>query len=247
MSFMSGIMMGATIGRSINEFIGGKGKGKSGSLGGLDFLGNMGSGRGKGSNLGNFDFFSKKGSGRGKKSDFDFSSVFGSRKVEEFVLVSALPGRRRYRIRSLIKNEPLAEMLEKKLTQIKGVSDVKVNTLTGSLLILYNCDEATMDACAEKLRKLIVPVNAADTDVHGGNEQSQGQKPVATYFENWKNMFSMINSQIYKVSRGWFDFSSLLSLVFLIRGLRKMLVYGQRPSGPTMVWWAIHLMKGWRG
>ena len=40
--------------------------------------------------------------------------------------------------------------------------------------------------------------------------------------------------------------SSLASLLFLLRGLRKMLLTGQYPSGSQMLWWAVTLMRGWR-
>ena len=73
----------------------------------------------------------------------------------------------------------------------------------------------------------------------------QGNVPTL-YAKSWSGTGNFLNSQVRRLTGNSFDISALISLFFLIRGIRKMLVYGQRPSGPSMIWWALHLMKGWR-
>ena len=54
------------------------------------------------------------------------------------------------------------------------------------------------------------------------------------------------SSWIRTASHGWLDVSSAAFLVFLLRGLRKMILTKQYPSGSQMLWWAVSLMRGWR-
>ncbi|MCI6085918.1 HMA2 domain-containing protein [Selenomonas sp.] len=51
---------------------------------------------------------------------------------------------------------------------------------------------------------------------------------------------------IRTASHGWLDISSAVFLIFLLRGLRKMILMKQYPSGSQMLWWAVSLMRGWR-
>ncbi|ORT99665.1 hypothetical protein D081_1815 [Anaerovibrio sp. JC8] len=206
MSFMSGIMMGAAIGRNIHEIIGGKKRWKGGADG------------------------RRLNAGRCKSNQAS---------VENFALVSKLPGRRRYRIASLINNSALSAMLEKKLKEEKHISRVEVNSLTGSVLLIHSMDEGALDLLMERVKNRIMP----QSSYCGCGQGNWGRNPVL-YAANWHNTANSINNQVRSLTYGWFDLPTLLSVFFLIRGLRKMLLYGQRPSGPTMVWWALHMMKG---
>lgn len=205
MSFMSGIMMGAAIGRNIHEIIGGKKQWKSNQL--------------------------KAGSG--------IKASRGGAAMGGISLVSNLPGRCRYRIGSLINNDEMAAGLKSDLTGARGISKVEINTLTGSLLIMHTMDATEINKLTIRLNKLVSP--CVKRFSCGGPPNG----PVL-YAKNWHNTAVSINNQVRSLTRGWFDMSTLLSVFFLVRGIRKMLIYGQRPSGPTMVWWALHMMKGWK-
>lgn len=193
MSFMSGIMMGAAIGRNIHDMI------------------TMNKGRKN-------DNFSKRGRIAPKKQ---------TRAVADFSLESMISGRRRYRLSGLVNNASLAVLLEKQLSRIKYIYDVKANPLTGSLLITYSREHETdMEQLEKKLRERAVPPTL--------------------YAKSWQSTGSFLNTQVRRVTGGWFDISTLVSMIFLIRGLRKILIYGDRPNGTSMIWWALHLMKGWK-
>ncbi len=47
-------------------------------------------------------------------------------------------------------------------------------------------------------------------------------------------------------TNGWFDVSSLAALLFLLRGIRKLIIDRKSPSGSQMLWWGISLLRGWR-
>lgn len=126
--------------------------------------------------------------------------------------------------------------------------------MTASLLLEYTASEETIDRLMEGIRQRLVPVSGrAQAAVVPGQAAGQvaaplhGQGYVPTlYAKSWSGTGNFLNSQVRRLTGNSFDISALISLFFLIRGIRKMLVYGQRPSGPSMIWWALHLMKGWR-
>lgn len=126
--------------------------------------------------------------------------------------------------------------------------------MTASLLLEYTASEETIDRLMEGIRQRLVPVSGrAQAAVVPGQAAGQGAAPLhgqgyvpTLYAKSWSGTGNFLNSQVRRLTGNSFDISALISLFFLIRGIRKMLVYGQRPSGPSMIWWALHLMKGWR-
>lgn len=174
--------------------------------------------------------------------------------VPEFALVSSLQGRRRYRLAVLSANPALCRYLEERLGSLEAVRSVRANEVTGSLLLEYTASEETIDRLMEGIRQRLVPVSGiAQAAVVPGQAAGQGAAPLhgqgyvpTLYAKSWSGTGNFLNSQVRRLTGNSFDISALISLFFLIRGIRKMLVYGQRPSGPSMIWWALHLMKGWR-
>lgn len=174
--------------------------------------------------------------------------------LPEFALVSSLQGRRRYRLAALAANPALCRYLEERLGSLEAVRSAKANEVTASLLLEYTASEETIDRLMEGIRQRLVPVSGrAQAAAVPGQAAGQvaaplhGQGDVPTlYAKSWSGTGNFLNSQVRRLTGNSFDISALISLFFLIRGIRKMLVYGQRPSGPSMIWWALHLMKGWR-
>ena len=108
MSFVSGIMMGASIGTTIHDMIAGKK-----ARGGFGGQANYAVGR--------------------QNAPVELKPA----SVPEFALVSSLAGRRRYRMAALVDNGPLAKLLEQQLARLAIVLEVKANPTTGSLLIEF--------------------------------------------------------------------------------------------------------------
>lgn len=212
MSFVSGIMMGASIGTTIHDMIAGK-KARGGFCGQANY-----------------------GVGR-QNAPVELKPA----SVPEFALVSSLAGRRRYRMAALVDNGPLAKLLEQQLARLEIVLEVKANPTTGSLLIEFypsEENEVSMNNFMEKLRQRMIVVEA---------EGNTTFKEPTSYAKSWSATGSFLNKQVRSITGNSFDISALISLIFLIRGIRKCLILGQRPTGPSMIWWALHLMKGWRG
>lgn len=213
MSFMSGIMMGAAIGRNIHDMI---------------------------------------TMNKGQKVDTLLTQGRSTKKtvrpIEAFSLEAGIRGRRRYRMSSLLENAPLAVLLEKQLSKIKYISDVKANPATGSLLIVYSgAHEKDMDELAEKICQRVANVNVNEDNIKKNSDDKAETKIQPTlYAKSWHGTGNFLNAQVRRLTGGYFDISTLVSMIFLLRGLRKILIYGDRPNGTSMIWWALHLMKGWK-
>ena len=216
MSYVSGFMMGAAIGKSIRQMVAGGGAPKMGA------------------------------------------AAMPLRKVQRtvaaavcpapsFKLVSSLPGRRRYRVSKL--SPELAKLLEEQLVKLSYVQSVQANPVSGSILLVFDeAYEADVEQLAQWLeRKFFGGVAAkisrgfdkmaamASSEAHAGSI-TRSIRNTARAFSQW----------IKDHTCGWFDMSSLASLLFLLRGLRKMMLTKQYPSGSQMLWWAVTLMRGWR-
>lgn len=218
MSFVSGIMMGASIGSTIHDVITAKKKAN----------------RAQGAPA-----YGRPQANAPKAQAAPV--VMPKTDVPEFALASSIAGRRRYRMAVLVNNAPLGELLEKQLFRLEMVVAVQANPVTGSLLIQFDAseeNEVAMNNLMEKLRQRLATVE---------HEDNQPQHEPTSYAKSWSATGTFLNKQVRRMTGDSFDISALISMVFLIRGIRNCLVLGQRPTGPSMIWWALHLMKGWRG
>ena len=193
MSYLSGVMMGAAIGKNVHDFLTRRSAGKKVSV--------------------------------------------GIRKEPGIVLQHVLPGRRRYYVSVLRGNGELSEILQKKLSQLSFIQEVRVNQITGSLLLIYSGEEQ-VDALIAWLREHIFSVRKT--------KEAQNDAALAQSGQSIRRTVGAMNSCLKDHTQNWFDLSSLLSIFFVIRGLRKMLLFHQLPSGPQMIWWAVSLLRGWR-
>ena len=169
--------------------------------------------------------------------------------VPAFTLARAIPGRRRYYAKALVGNDALAQAVEKALSKLDCIDEVKANPVSGSLLLVYHGDEARIDAVAGRLENRVfsVPPEAAKPSIGDAptpfEEAADG---LAVFGRHIHGTFSAINRHMKLATGGWFDLPSLLSLLFTVRGLQKILVTKQLPTGPQLLWWAFSILRGWR-
>ncbi|MBQ4422189.1 MAG: hypothetical protein II880_03785 [Schwartzia sp.] len=163
-----------------------------------------------------------------------------------FALARAIPGRRRYYAKALLGNEALAKALEESLTKLDFVDEVKANPVSGSLLLVYHGDEVQMDAVAKRLADRVFSVPARKEDADAPTPFEEAADELAAFGRHIHGTFSAINRHMKLATNGWFDLPSLLSLLFTVRGLQKILVTKQLPTGPQLIWWAFSILRGWR-
>ncbi|WP_173444346.1 HMA2 domain-containing protein [Selenomonas ruminantium] len=216
MSYVSGFMMGAAIGKSIRQMVAGGGAPKMGA------------------------------------------AVMPLRKVQRtvaaavcpapsFKLVSSLPGRRRYRVSKL--SPELAKLLEEQLVKLSYVQSVQANPVSGSILLVFDeAYEADVEQLAQWLERKFFG-GVADKISRGFGKMAamaSSEAHAGSITRSIRNTARAFSQWIKDHTCGWFDMSSLASLLFLLRGLRKMMLTKQYPSGSQMLWWAVTLMRGWR-
>ncbi|WP_337952212.1 HMA2 domain-containing protein [Mitsuokella jalaludinii] len=213
MSYVSGFMMGAAIGKSIRQMFGGSSAAAP--------SGNPAVGR------------------RGRAATLPRQAAVGD--APSFALVSTLPGRRRYRASRIAP--AIAAALEERLSSLEFIKEIQVNALSGSILITFDeTDCLRVDALAAWLKEhLFSEPSSAEAACAGLDESHAGR--VTRSVRNTGRAFS---AWINRHTAGWFDMSSLVSLLFALRGLRKVLMTYSSPSGAQMLWWALSLMRGWR-
>lgn len=206
MSYVSGFMLGASIGKAIHQAM----------------------------------FGSKKD----VKSFAPPPKAAAAKPVLPLKLVSFTKGRRRYRA-SFISRE-LAVSLEEKLARLNFIKQVQVNALSGSLLLTFDeKDAAKVDALAKWLLVHIFTPQLKNT-VAADDDYAPSEAHAGSITKSIRNSTRAFSGWINKSTCGWFDISSLASLIFMLRGLRKMILTQQYPSGSQMMWWALALMRGWR-
>ena len=214
MSYVSGFMMGAAIGKSIRRMFGGSSEPTPAPR---------------------FD------GGAKKRAGVCLKRAGQPAERAPFALVSSLPGRRRYRAARIAPS--IASLLEERLAAMDFVKCVQVNALSGSILLTFDeADCLRVDALAAWLKEhLFSEPSSAEAACAGLDESHAGR--VTRSVRNTGRAFS---AWINRHTAGWFDMSSLVSLLFALRGLRKVLMTYSSPSGAQMLWWALSLMRGWR-
>lgn len=186
-------------------------------------------------------FFTKNDSSNKMAFNFqelDHSMNMINKHVEEgsMHLASALKGRRRYYIDLLKYNANLSQLLITKLSQIPYIKKIDINIHTGSLLVIYNCTEEKIDELFKILKQRVFKL---------GTKIKQFSHHTSTMLaETVVGFTKEINDFIKLQTNNFMDLSIVVALFFIIRGIRKVLSMGQRPSGPQMLWWAFSILKG---
>ncbi len=157
--------------------------------------------------------------------------------VPLFSLASKISGRRRYYASALVQNDGLAELLEDKLSKLKNIDEVKINTVTGSILLIYHGNEELVDALVDWLSEHIFSPSPSSTAVSEG---------LASIGMSIRRTVASFNTCIKRATNSVFDLSSLLALFFIVGGIKKFLVAPVLPSGVQLIWWAFSLLRGWR-
>ena len=246
-----GMGMGRSAGMSgLFGMASGMGRGGMGRSSGMSGLFNM-MPTGMGSGMSSM-FGQGRGRGKGMAQDASGSAAVSAPAMPAFALKSAVPGRRRYYAAALQGNEELAKLLEKNLGRIAFIDSVKASSVTGSLLVCYTGDEEAVDSLMADLGKRVFGVKSAKL----GFNLPQGLsallpaagavQPIAELGASIRRTAGAANAWLREKTRGWLDFPSVFALGFIVRGLRKILLYEQRPSGPQMLWWAFSILKGWK-
>lgn len=147
------------------------------------------------------------------------------------IRVHAIPHRRRYISCLLRENERLAQLLETLLPKLDCIDKATVNVVTGSLLIYYG-REKEMNLVEDALQeRLFLLTQREEYNITAKANQKMIEKA------------RELNRYIEDATAHLIDVKSLLSIIFIVTGMKKTVFLGQRPSGPQMLWWAYGLLR----
>ncbi|MES9636472.1 HMA2 domain-containing protein [Megasphaera elsdenii] len=164
--------------------------------------------------------------------------------VPRFACVSVLKGRRRYRAAALVGNAELAKLIEEKVSTLPDVQFVQVSAVTGSILVFAH-SEGTLDKLENFFRFRLFPnaVEGLVGAVCDAGQAEAGKAESATYLKAVQDTADVFSQAIFRKSKAFMDLRTLIAVVLTLRGLRKTVFLGQRPTGPQMLWWALSLLR----
>lgn len=145
-------------------------------------------------------------------------------------LAHAIDGRRRYYYKKLVQNPIFAAKITKRLLMIQGILSVKCNPVTGSILLTFTCNDKAVEV---HLQNALYVSTLPDATA-----------PYAHYRMRLMDYIKKINEKIRQTTQQKYDLPTMISMVLLMNGLKKIFLLGQRPSGPQLVWWALSLLRG---
>ena len=126
-----------------------------------------------------------------------------------------------------------AKVLEARLARLPFVAEVRANALAGSILLVYAPeDEAHILILAEGLEAIFAEGRTAP--------------PPATLAQSVRRSVHDFSGWIQRNTGGALDLSSVVAGVFVLRGIRQLVLTNNTPSGSQMLWWALTLMRGWK-
>ena len=237
MNYVSGLMLGASLANMLRQTLGG-------GSGSASFAHGMSGGRGR---FMQGNMFSSDPSGLAGGASA-LAGLFGGgqtggtgataaqARMQEtaeppFVCVHASCGRRRYRTPYLTAE--FAKVLEASLARLPFVTVVRANALAGSILFVYAPeDEAHILILAEGLEAIFAEGRTAP--------------PPATLARSLRRSVHEFSGWIQRNTGGALDLSSVVAGIFVLRGIRQLVLSNNTPSGSQMLWWALTLMRGWK-
>lgn len=124
-------------------------------------------------------------------------------------------------------------MLEECLARLPFVLSVCANAVSGSILLTYLPeDEAHIVVLAEGLQAIF--------------SEGRTAPPPATLAQSVRRSVHDFSGWIQRHTGGALDLSSVVAGIFVLRGIRQLVLSNNTPSGSQMLWWALTLMRGWK-
>ena len=174
-------------------------------------------------------------------------------KLAMFTCIHNIEGRRRYKS-VLLKDKSFANALKTKLKGLGLFDEITVNNVTGTILLIYKCEETDVDTVIEhlnaqtqkvtdeKTRLANSTMSAASAYSVGRQAASLGQKSLIG--QSLNKYTTKANACVKASTNGFADLAIIIGSVCLIWGGYKIFTQNQVPSGPSLVWWGYKILEG---
>lgn len=144
----------------------------------------------------------------------------------------SIPGRLRLGSKQLT-SEPMANALMVQLTKIDSIQQVSVNTVTGSILIIYEADKVDDQLLIGAVVKLL------------GLEEDLLHKKESIIKQEIKLVGSSINNSIYDKTHGILDGKTAVSMSFLGLAIYNIVTAKKMTTPPTLnlLYWTYNSLQ----
>jgi hypothetical protein len=148
-----------------------------------------------------------------------------------------LPGRARFEVKRLRGADAEADSLAQSLQRIDAVEAVRVNPVTGSVLIRHDPDAISADL----LVAAIIKVLRLEGDLN--------RVPPSTVRRELREVSHALNRAVYDRTQGIIDLRTAVCLALAAVGTTRLWRQGglSLPAGFTLLWWAGNGLLGDRG
>lgn len=190
-----------------------------------------------------------------------------SAKLAVFTCIHSIKGRRRYKS-ILLKDGNFASALKEKIESLNQTNSVSINSVTGTMVLQYDCDETVIDEIINKINEQTQKVNESKLEkvqsrgafsaklAHGAiatsSAISSGQSAAhLNQYAKRTRIGSALNS--YTTSANNFvkstlnntvDLSIVVGAACFAWGVYKIFVQKQSPNGPQLLWWGYKILEG---
>ncbi|BBM58126.1 hypothetical protein JMUB4039_2119 [Leptotrichia trevisanii] len=144
-------------------------------------------------------------------------------------------GRLRLQTDILRENVELEQEFLNNMRQLSGIDSVRVNSITGSILIYF--DEKIIESSF--LYLIVLKLLHLEGEAL---KNKPGKIKVLL-----KQTFEAVDMAIYNKSKGYLDLKTLVAGIFAFYGIKKLRKFPELPAGATLLWWTfIFLSEGKR-
>lgn len=170
--------------------------------------------------------FNKKGQGKAQ------SSLHG--KMSPVSLTHSISGRVRFHVKALKGTSSKCEELSQQLEKIEGITGVTTDSRTGSLVISHSKPELTPDLLATAIIRIL------------GLERQLKESVRPKFVNESRRIGKALSEAIYDKTGGFVDLYSLVPLIFIGLGVRKIMIDKNNilPTGMTLIWWGYNSLFG---
>ena len=162
------------------------------------------------------------------------SALLGGKKKKGFrgfrgvvEVLHSIHGRVRFFVPSLKNNQEACDQLEKQLLNAEAIHQLRINPLTGSILMLFDPEKIDLATLTGVLVKLL------------GLEEAVEERPESFLGKEISAVLDSLNRSIFESTNGMADLNSLVTTTFLSMGFYALL-RGSRslPAGLSLLFWA---------
>lgn len=144
---------------------------------------------------------------------------------------SSIPGRVRFYAPVLVGNIEATNIFIDKISKISVIKSCRVNTLTGTIVMVYDHEQLDPQTLEGAVIKLL------------GIDKSIDEGRVSEVKKFSEKIFAAVNNGLYDFTNGLLDVKSLASLSLLAAAIfdRRRYGGGRTPGYATLCWWSTSL------